>query len=617
MPPANKRKKWDPLMMVRAVKAVRSGEMGYKRASKYFEVPKGTLERYVKDHEKTPETLVGVSLGRKPVLSENIEELLVKYCVDMDSRYFGLRRKDITRMAFQLAMHNGVKHPFSAQKQSAGRKWLKGFLKRHPQLALRKPQGTSINRIKGFSQENVKIFFELYEPELLKIKSNPLRLYNVDETGITIVQHKSVKVVSLKGKRNVANLTSAERGHLITVVTCMNAAGSYVPPLIVWPRKNAKDELMNGTPAGSIAAYHPSGWIQTDIFTMWFNHFLKHTKPSLDDPILLVLDGHNSHTRNVDLINRARDNHVSIVCLPPHSSHKMQPLDVGFLFPLKTFYAIAIEDWLHSNPGKVVTNLKVGELFGIAYNRAATMNNSVNSFKKPGLFPLNKHAFSDYAFPIHCQESPQNLPPEEQPSTSSGQGLISPEDIAPLPWLPSKDPSKPDRTRKADIITSTPYKEQLMASIERKTATTAKKQLFSNKPKITKKSSKEKINLDKTIKIKIEKVCYKGKGKGVPTGKGKLSKLEPKTKPLKRKCDDKDSSDEENDRFSLHDSSSDDNDDTDAECLLCGCLFSEDKSGEQWRQCRRCCRWAHELCGADVNFVCDQCNKLCNKTNKN
>jgi hypothetical protein len=43
--------------------------MGYLKASKYFQIPKRNLEQYVKDKNCTPEELVGVCLGRKPVLS--------------------------------------------------------------------------------------------------------------------------------------------------------------------------------------------------------------------------------------------------------------------------------------------------------------------------------------------------------------------------------------------------------------------------------------------------------------------------------------------------------------------------------------------------------------------
>jgi hypothetical protein len=46
---------------------------------------------------------------------------------------------------------------------------------------------------------------------------------------------------------------------------------------------------MDGAPAGSVAACHPRGWIQTDIFTKWFNHFIK---LSADDHVLLIVDGH-------------------------------------------------------------------------------------------------------------------------------------------------------------------------------------------------------------------------------------------------------------------------------------------------------------------------------------
>jgi len=69
-----------------------------------------------------------------------------------------------------------------------------------------------------------------------------------------------------------------------------------------------KEELMNGTPPGSIPVCHPSGWIRSDIFSQWFLHFIKHTETTKEDPAILVLDGHYSCTRNLEVITVARKN---------------------------------------------------------------------------------------------------------------------------------------------------------------------------------------------------------------------------------------------------------------------------------------------------------------------
>jgi hypothetical protein len=195
-------------------------------------------------------------------------------------------------MAFQLAIRNGLNHPFNEEKSAARRKWLRSFLKRRPILSVRTPEGISAARVKGFTSENVAGFFDIYESELRKVNHQTHWLFNVDETGITTVQHRHSEVISMRGKKEVASLTSAERRNLITVVTCMKATGTYVPRLIVFPRKNMKQEVMDGAPAGSISACHPSGWIQTDIFTKWFDNFVHFVKPSTDDPVLLIADGH-------------------------------------------------------------------------------------------------------------------------------------------------------------------------------------------------------------------------------------------------------------------------------------------------------------------------------------
>ncbi len=35
----------------------------------------------------------------------------------------------------------------------------------------------------------------------------------------------------------------------------------------------------------------------------------------------------------------ARKNHVIIISLPPHTSHKLQPLDCSYIRPLKTYFS--------------------------------------------------------------------------------------------------------------------------------------------------------------------------------------------------------------------------------------------------------------------------------------
>jgi hypothetical protein len=160
----------------------------------------------------------------------------------------------------------------------------------------------------------------------------------------------------MKGKKQVAGISSSERGALITVVTCVSASGIYVPPLMMFPRQNMKTELLEGSLPGTIGAALKSGWIQVDSFKKWFTgSFIASVKPSPADPVVLVLDGHYSHTRNIDVIDLARANGVSIVCLPAQCTHRMQPLDVAFLQPFKTYYAQEIDSWLKPHPGRVVT----------------------------------------------------------------------------------------------------------------------------------------------------------------------------------------------------------------------------------------------------------------------
>lgn len=236
----------------------------------------------------------------------------------MEQRLFGLTYKDLRQLAYQLADANGIYHNFNKDRKEAGEDWLSGFLKRHPQLALSAAEPTSIARAMGFNRVNVGKFFDLLESLMDQYKFPPTHIFNVDETGLTTVPKRQSRILALKGKKQVGLASSAERGQLTTAVLCMSASGYYLPPLLILPIMRMKPELLDGAPPGTIAVCHQSGWIQSEIFVQWLDHLISSVKPTKGNPILLLLDGHSTPTKNLPLIMKARDNGVIMLSFPPH-----------------------------------------------------------------------------------------------------------------------------------------------------------------------------------------------------------------------------------------------------------------------------------------------------------
>ena len=145
---------------------------------------------------------------------------------------------------------------------------------------------------------------------------------------------------------------------------------------------------------GSIGRCHPSGWVQTNLFCDWFKHFIEHVKPCAESPVLLVLDGHASHTRNMEIIELVRKNYVTIVCLPPHTTHKLQPLDKTFMGSLKTHYSEVIRIWMRHNNHRLGP-YDIAGLFNQAYVQYKTASIAINGFLKTGIYPCNMGVFTE------------------------------------------------------------------------------------------------------------------------------------------------------------------------------------------------------------------------------
>jgi len=134
---------------------------------------------------------------------------------------------------------------------------------------------------------------------------------------------------------------------------------------------------------------------------------------------LLILDNHESHT-TPEFRDFCTENNIFLLWMPPHTSHLLQPLDVGCFSPLKTAF------------GKVNQHLIRNRIFHIrkedflvsfykAYSQVFTQTNIQAGFRGSGLHPFNPQAVLSLlgSVPSSPASLPRSLQEAWQPKTPS------------------------------------------------------------------------------------------------------------------------------------------------------------------------------------------------------
>ena len=128
-------------------------------------------------------------------------------------------------------------------------------------------------------------------------------------------------------------------------------------------------------------------------FDALVKHFVPFVKVSKKDPVIMTVDGHYLHSRHIEVINCVPENGVHIVCLPPHSTQKLQHLDISFMQPLKTLRTG--DRNLAEKPSRVDIYCQIAGLAGISYLKSATAAIAADGFPKTGLFSCSCHIFDE------------------------------------------------------------------------------------------------------------------------------------------------------------------------------------------------------------------------------
>jgi hypothetical protein len=165
----------------------------------------------------------------------------------------------------------------------------------------------------------------------------------------------------------------------------VNAAGESLPPFLIF--KGQCPPAASLFPKDTAVNFSKTGYIDKDLFVLFLQHFHQHAPETEGKRRFLILDGHTSHF-SVDAISFCIDHRIELFCLPPHCSHKLQPLDTHFNKTLKMLWSNEVTQLLKKNEQIILSRYSFHISFNIVWTAMSTKRKLIiDSFKHCGLWP--------------------------------------------------------------------------------------------------------------------------------------------------------------------------------------------------------------------------------------
>jgi hypothetical protein len=365
-----------------ALQAYRQGQFSSLRAAaKPYGASRTTLTR--RSHG-TPSRSDFTSPNRK--LTPTEESVLVEWILSMDSRGMPPTKALVQQMA-EILLAERVQDASSIKAQ-VGQQWVYRFITRHPELKSRYNRKYDYQRAKCEDPEIIQAWFRLVRNTIAKYGILDADIYNFDETGFQMGIISTSKVVTAADRARTVSIQPGNR-EWVTVIESINATGWALPPMVIFKGKMRQYSWYETVPTDWTIGVSDNGWTTDALGLTWLKDtFDKHTRNrTVGKYRLLILDGHGSHI-TAEFDQYCSQNSIIVLCMPPHSSHLLQPLDVSCFSVLKRSYGKAVEGYIRMGINHVDK-----DDFTVLYQQARTASFSsttiLNGFKATGIVPLD------------------------------------------------------------------------------------------------------------------------------------------------------------------------------------------------------------------------------------
>jgi hypothetical protein len=322
-----------------ALIAYRNGEYTSTRKCAYaFNIPRSTsLDRlsnrtsYIKSHES------------QKILSTTEEGTLIKTIVRLSKSGYPITLLLTRDLAEEIRLSRFRLSSTPTSYPPISKRWIDKFRERYPELKTVYSRSLDASRFEGLNYPVVNAYFDALTDLFLENSYPSDAIFNVDETGFALGTTLPSKVLIKRGD-TIAFKKISGRQEWITAIECIGASGVALPPLLIFKAKYTNTAwIPASTPKNWKFSTSTSGWTSDNHAYEWLTTlFEPETRRNDGKRRLLLLDGHGSHL-TARFIAFCIDKSIDLVVLPPHTSHILQPLDVGVFRPLKRALSAEIE----------------------------------------------------------------------------------------------------------------------------------------------------------------------------------------------------------------------------------------------------------------------------------
>ncbi|EGO02982.1 hypothetical protein SERLA73DRAFT_70454 [Serpula lacrymans var. lacrymans S7.3] len=247
--------------------------------------------------------------------------------------------------------------------------------KHEEQIASQRPSTIDPMRAQAFNQPVVQDFFKQFEAVIKEHNIPWENIYNMDEKGIQLGGGRNSNGHCFFFSRFDRQNYTIHGGslELVTVIECVSAVGTNILPGFIFAGTIIDAESYEVHPEISLLQWFRKSFIPQP-----------RAQNKSGKPTLLVYDGHGLHLTTT-MIDLAMENQIHLLCLPPHTTHCLQPLDRAELYTAKY--------------GTSIAQQHVVKEYWEARKSAFVTNTTLQAWRKCGLYPLNLNVFTaaDYA----------------------------------------------------------------------------------------------------------------------------------------------------------------------------------------------------------------------------